>query len=95
MTFGTHTGAIVQGAQLEAALQAVADWYAANARGVRSEDLYASHVTTAQKDEYLARGLAHAEQVRRGEVSSFAVWQRINTHLTGECVAFPAEMTTS
>lgn len=88
MTFRTHTGAIVQGAQLEAALHAVADDYVRSAHAIRREDLYASHITEAQKKEYLARGIEYAESVRRGNVSNFSVWQRINTHLTGECIAF-------
>lgn len=85
--FRTHTGEIVRGAKLAAAVNAVADWYADNARAIRREDGYASHVTEQRKDELLAKGLAHAEEVRRGESCGFSVWQRINTHLTGECVA--------
>lgn len=85
--FRTHTGEIVEGARLQTALNAVADWYAENARAIRREDAYASHVTEERKAEALAQGLAFAEQVRRGEHCGFSVWQRINTHLTGECVA--------
>lgn len=88
MIFRTHTGEQVQGDRLQAALNTVADWYTDNAYGIREEDLYASHVTEVQKDDYLARGLEHAEDVRAGEVTSFAVWQRVNEVLTGECVGF-------
>ncbi len=85
--FRTHTGEIVSGERLRAAINEVADWYADNARAIRREDLYASHVTEARKEESLARGLEFAEEVRRGEACGFSVWQRINTKLTGECIA--------
>lgn len=87
MQFRTHTGETVTGERLTAALNKVADWYAENARAIRKEDLYAGHVTEATKDAQLAKGLEFAEQVRRGEARGFASWQRINTELTGECVA--------
>lgn len=87
LRFRTHTGEYVEGPRLREALEAVADWYVANAHAVRLEDAYASHVTEERKVEALERQLAFAEEVRRGEVQSFSVWQRINTHLTGECVA--------
>lgn len=85
--FRTHTGEIVSGGRLVAALNVVADWYAANARAIRLENAYAAHVTEERKEERLVEGLAFAEEVRRGEHCGFSVWQRINTHLTGECVA--------
>lgn len=90
MQFRTHTGEVVTGERLASALNAVADWYAENARAIRREDAYASHVTEETKERSLTEGLAFAEQVRRGEVGGFSVWQRINTHLTGECVALLA-----
>lgn len=95
VTFRTHTGEIVQGERLAAALQAVGDWYEANAYGIRKEDLYASHVTTAQKEANLAKGLKHAKEVRQGAVTSFSVWQRVNEHLTGDCVALLSPTKTS
>lgn len=85
--FRTHTGEIVNGARLQAAIEKVADWYAENARAIRREDGYAAHVTEATKEAQLAKGLAFAEQVRSGAAFGFSVWQRINTELTGECVA--------
>ena len=89
-SFRTHTGEMVTGERLASALNAVADWYAENARAIRREDTYASHVTEETKERLLTEGLAFAAQVRRGEVGGFSVWQRINTHLTGECVALLA-----
>lgn len=85
-SFRTHTGEIVTGDRLAAALNAVADDWAENARAIRIEDAYASHVTEDAKDGYLAKGLEFAEQIRRGETTGFTTWQRINQALTGECV---------
>jgi hypothetical protein len=91
LTFRTHTGEIVTGERLTAALASVANAWADNARAIRREDHYASHVTEATKDNALAEGLAFAEQIRRGETTGFTTWQRINTALTGECVALLAK----
>ena len=90
LSFRTHTGEIVTGDRLTAALNTVADDWAATAHAIRKEDRYASHVTETAKDEYLADGLAFAEKIRRGETTGFTTWQRINTALTGECVALLA-----
>lgn len=89
-TFRTHTGEIVTGERLQAALNTVADDWAAMAHAIRKEDAYAPHVAEAAKDEYLAKGLAFAETIRRGETTGFTTWQRINSALTGECVALLA-----
>ncbi len=86
-TFRTHTGDIVTGERLTAAMATVADTWADMARAIRAEDAYASHVTETEKDSYLADDLARAERIRAGEVASFTIWQRVNTVLTGECVA--------
>lgn len=86
-SFRTHTGEIVTGDRLASALNTVADDWAALGHAIRKEDAYASHVTEKTKDDILLRDLAFAETIRRGEATSFTVWQRINTTLTGECVA--------
>jgi hypothetical protein len=79
----THTPEEIQRAR-----EIVADDWAENARAIRREDPYASHVTEAEKDAYLAEGLAYAESVRQGTAKgSFTLWQRLNEVLTGECVA--------
>lgn len=85
--FTTHQGVVVTGEQLQAALNKVADDLAQLGRDICAEDAYASHVSQATKDADLAYTLAHAERVRAGELSSFAVIQRLNTELTGVCVA--------
>jgi len=87
MNFKTHTGEIVTGERLTQALNEVANDWANLGRAIREENLYASHVTEEQKEENLMRDLAHAEEVRNGEIKSFTIWQRVNEKLTGECVA--------
>jgi hypothetical protein len=85
--FRTHTGEIVTGDRLTAALAKVADDWAALAHAIRKDDAYADHVDAATKDKNLADGLAHSARIRDGEVRSFTIWQRVNEELTGECVA--------
>lgn len=85
--FRTHTGEVVTGSRVVSALAVVADFYVSNAYAVRREDSYASHVTEARKEAALQAQLRLADAIRAGEVKSFAVWQRVNTELTGECIA--------
>ena len=90
-SFRTHSGDIVTGEKLQAACEAVAQWYEENARAVRKEDAYASHVTEARKEQALLDKYAWAEKVRqRKNLHNFSVWQRVNAELTGECVALLA-----
>lgn len=87
--FRTHTGEIVSGERLTAAMNAVADWKVENSHGIRREDCYADHVTEKTKEDSLARGLETAERIRNGtEPMGFWLWQLIDTELTGECIAF-------
>lgn len=85
--FRTHTGEIVSGDRLTNALSSVADDWATLARAIRAEDAYASHVSEADKNQIMKRGLAHAEAIRSGEIGGFTIWQRVNTKLTGQCIA--------
>lgn len=86
-TFRTHTGEIVTGQRLHDALNAVADDWATLGRAIRKEDRYADHVSEETKDAALAEMLARADAIRHGDLGSFTIWQRVNTKLTGECVA--------
>lgn len=86
--FRTHTGEIVEGERLAAALAIVANDWRELAYAIRRADKYAAHVTEETKDTNLSRDLECADRVQAGEVSSFTIWQRVNTALTGECVAF-------
>jgi len=85
--FRTHDGQVITGEPLQRALNHVANWYIENAYTVRTEDAYASHVSEERKELNLANQLALAERIRAGNESGFWLWQRLNTFLTGECVA--------
>jgi hypothetical protein len=87
MKFTTHTGEIVTGQRLQDALNIVADKQIEISKGIRKQDLYADHVTEETKDLNLQRGIELAEKIRNGVFDNFTIWQRINTELTGECVA--------
>lgn len=69
-----------------AACEAVAQDWREIAHGIRKEDLYALHVTEEHKAACLQRALAQADKIAAGEIKSFAIWQRVNKKLTGECV---------
>lgn len=85
--FRTHGGEVVTGERLQAALAAVADDWAALAERIRQADNYAPHVSEQTKDDALKRSLAHAERIRAGHVESLTIAQRLNTKLTGQCIA--------
>ena len=87
MTFKTHNGETISGDRLKQALADVANDWRALAYAIREKDLYASHVTTEQKEQALKKDLQLADEVERGEINSFTMWQRVNEKLTGECVA--------
>lgn len=86
--FTTHKGTRISGDQLQDAINKVADDCAENARAIKKENAYASHVTEKQKEQYLSKGLEYAEHIRLGNIDNFTIWQRVNNYLTGECVAF-------
>lgn len=86
-TFRTHDGRIVDGPELAKALKTVAQNWRDLAHAIRKEDCYASHVTEATKDKYRDDMLSHADEIEAGYVHSFTIWQRLDTVLTGECVA--------
>lgn len=87
-TFVTHIGSVITGEALTKALNTVADKMIQMYRSIRSEDNYASHVTEEKKEFNLLKGLNYAEEVRKGDhLNNFTIWQRVNTVLTGECVA--------
>lgn len=86
-SFRTHTGDIVTGAVLTDALKAVGDDWERMERAIRKQDTYAAHVSEERKDANLERGLISAQRIRDGHVTSFTIAQRLNTKLTGECIA--------
>lgn len=87
MTFRTHTGEIVEGERLNAALAQVANDWRDLAHAIRKQDCYASHVTEDTKECALQEMLQRADEIKAGDVRSFTIWQRVNTVLTGDCVA--------
>lgn len=84
--FTTHTGELVTGERLSQALSRVADDWAALAHGIYREDAYADHVSEETKISDRDNMLVHAEEIRRGEIKSMTIAQRVNTELTGVCV---------
>ena len=71
-----------------AACKKVASDWRDLAHAIRKDDAYASHVTEDRKEADLQAMLLDADTIESGEVKSFTIWQRVNTELTGECVAF-------
>lgn len=57
-------------------------------RAIRTQDMYASHVTEETKEKALQSMLDEADEIEKGRVKSFTIWQRVNQVLTGECVGF-------
>lgn len=86
-TFRTHTGEIVQGERLQDALDSVANDWRQLAYDIKRENAYTSHVTEEAKVDFLNCDLITADRIQRGEESGFWLWQRINSKLTGECIA--------
>ncbi len=89
-SFLTSHNEVITGERLQAACEAVAAQIEASAIKVREEDAFASHVTQAGKDDYIDRFYTQvAAKIRKQEnLHNFSVWQRVNTELTGECIAF-------
>lgn len=83
----THLGEIIPEETLKAALKKVAADVRESARIARTEK-YASHVTEEKKDEIMQKKLDLADEIEAGTVRGFWLWQRVNTIVTGECVAF-------
>jgi hypothetical protein len=82
-----HRGEIIPEETLQAALKKVAADVRDSARIARTEK-YASHITEDQKDEFMQKKLDLADEIEAGTARGFWLWQRVNTIVTGECVAF-------
>lgn len=88
MQFITSKGEVVTGKRLRMACDVVALWYEENAKAVRKDDHYASHITELRKDQLMQDQFKWADDVRMGKnLHNFSVWQRVNLELTGESVA--------
>lgn len=86
MQFMTHKKELVSGSKLNAAIESVRSDFIDIAYGARVEDFYAPHVTEQKKDEILKRDLERANNIE-DRLDNFTIWQRVNTKLTGKCVA--------
>lgn len=87
--FKTHTGKIVRGKKLVMALNSIADDLLERAHKIRNEDDYASHITNESKDRILNEAIEDSERIRNPNNIKYELWlfQRLNTKLTGECIA--------
>lgn len=83
----THHGEIIPDETLKAALKQVAADVRESARIARTEK-YASHITEEQKYAFMQKKLDLADEIEAGTVTGFWLWQRVNSIVTGECVAF-------
>jgi hypothetical protein len=89
--FRTHKGEYVEGKRLQDALASVASDWRELAHAIYQDDAYASHVTQNEKDAIRAKHLAFADRIESGKESvGYTIWQRVNSKLTGECVALLA-----
>jgi hypothetical protein len=87
----THTGETIKGARVIEAMKAVCNEWRELAQEIRVEDSYAKHITEAQKDEFLAQSIILADDLESGRINpTLTDWQRVNIHLTGDCVALLA-----
>ena len=88
-SFRTHEGTLypADDPTLKAACKRVADDWRKLGYAIRKEDAYAAHVTPERKEQALNDMLDAADQIEAGNITSFTIWQRVNTVLTGECVA--------
>lgn len=88
----THLGKKITGKRLEnARLHAskVEDRYAKSILEGKIE--FASHVTRLAQIEIANKESKYAEEIREGRHdSNFTIWQRMDTFLTGECIALLA-----
>lgn len=85
----THKGELVSDTMLTEARRAVAEDWRTMAYDIRVENAYASHITEEQKIQFYQDELRYADEIERGEHdSNFTIWQRLNTYITGECIAF-------
>ena len=87
-THRTHTGEIITGQKVLDAVKTVCEEWRDLAEEVRREDAYASHITENQKDEFMRQSITLADDLESGKINpTFTDWQRINTQLTGKCIA--------
>lgn len=87
----THTGRELTTQELQQARDYVASNHRSISNAIYKKDDYADHVTENQKIDFLQKGLVYAIEIELGQHDdNFTVWQKMNTFITGKCVAlFP------
>lgn len=74
---------------LEKARDTVANDWRELGHAIRTEDSYGPQITEKEKDQFLAKHLSYAEEIRIGKHDhNFTILQRLILELSGECVAF-------
>lgn len=87
-TFITSEKQIFKVSELANVLSEIATEAENRAKSKRLGTSYASHVTEERKEQIYQKELILAEEIRQGEhLHCFWLWQRVNTKITGQCVA--------
>ncbi len=86
INFTTHIGEIIVGDKLQKALNKVGDDWEQLGYNIREENYYAPHVSEETKEANLQCHIIRASEIRRGEIKSLTIWQRVNKELTGLCI---------
>ncbi len=90
----THKGEVITGQKLKDALLVIGTESEVSAELIYKTTNYASHITEEKKLAIYEENLTRAEEIKTGRAEmTFWLWQRLNFHLTGECVSFlPSEV---
>ena len=90
VVFTTHSGKKYKAQDRDyiSAIKKVADDCRKNAKAILDENHYASHVSQEVKNENYQAAMKHADEIESGNAKkTLWLWQRLNTELTGVCVA--------
>lgn len=86
--FRDSNGRSVTSAELQVALDHVAEDWLLMGFNVYMMDEYPAHVSESAKQARYEKGKEVSERIRDGrELNNFTIRQRVNTYLTGDCVA--------
>ena len=85
--FVDSNGVIHKCENMQEVLSKVANDWEQLGYDIKKQNLYASHVTEETKQKDLQKHIDTANEIRNGVINSFTIWQRVNTELTGNCVA--------
>lgn len=85
--FVDSNGVINKRENMQDVLNKVANDWEQLGYDIKEQNLYADHVTEETKEKELQKHIDTANEIRNGVINSFTIWQRVNTELTGNCVA--------